>query len=195
MRSRARLAEGRPPRGPAAGVGLGFAEVRVGRLAGSDGHGRLAWEARRGIKQRHASRCTWQRIGRLYRFVLPPHHRAGASRWASWVCGRTRHHLNALSLHRPLPQGKNRPLDEDELEFVDAIAQQEAEALQREMKALEDERAGLLRDVALRQEMEAQYAKRGTLQVGHAALLLHPLSGMTMVRRESVAACAPMGCC
>ena len=45
------------------------------------------------------------------------------------------------------------------------LALQEAEALQQEMKALEGERAGLLRDVALRQEMEAQYAKRGTLQV------------------------------
>lgn len=42
---------------------------------------------------------------------------------------------------------------------------QEAEALQSEMRALERERAGLLRDVALQQEMEAQYAKRGTLQV------------------------------
>ncbi|KAI7836961.1 hypothetical protein COHA_009210 [Chlorella ohadii] len=40
----------------------------------------------------------------------------------------------------------------------------EAEALQSEMRALERERAGLLRDVALQQEMEAQYAKRGTLQ-------------------------------
>lgn len=43
---------------------------------------------------------------------------------------------------------------------------QEAEALQREMRALEAERAGLLRDVKLKEEMEAQYAKRGTLQVG-----------------------------
>lgn len=43
---------------------------------------------------------------------------------------------------------------------------QEAEELQREMNALEAERAGLLRDAALAGEMEAQYAKRGTLQVG-----------------------------
>lgn len=46
------------------------------------------------------------------------------------------------------------------------------------MKALEGERAGLLRDVALRQEMEAQYAKRGTLQVGAegctVAFVKHP---------------------
>ena len=34
------------------------------------------------------------------------------------------------------------------------------------MLALEAERAGLLRDVRLREEMEQQYAKRGTLQVG-----------------------------
>ena len=45
---------------------------------------------------------------------------------------------------------------------------QEAEALQREMQALEAERAGLLRDVQLKEEMEAQYAKRGTLQAGAA---------------------------
>lgn len=42
---------------------------------------------------------------------------------------------------------------------------QEAEELQREMQALEGERAALLRDAALAGEMEAQYAKRGTLQV------------------------------
>ncbi|PSC76586.1 flagellar basal body [Micractinium conductrix] len=41
---------------------------------------------------------------------------------------------------------------------------QEAEELQREMQALEGERAALLRDAALAGEMEAQYAKRGTLQ-------------------------------
>ncbi|KAL4434248.1 hypothetical protein ABPG75_000689 [Micractinium tetrahymenae] len=41
---------------------------------------------------------------------------------------------------------------------------QEAEELQREMKALESERAALLRDAELAGEMEAQYAKRGTLQ-------------------------------
>ena len=43
---------------------------------------------------------------------------------------------------------------------------QEAEELQREMQAPEAERAGLLRDVRLKKEMEQQYAKRGTLQVG-----------------------------
>lgn len=47
---------------------------------------------------------------------------------------------------------------------------QEAEELQREMKALEAERAALLRDATLAGEMEAQYAKRGTLQVGAAML-------------------------
>ncbi|KAL4860135.1 Basal body-orientation factor 1 [Chlorella vulgaris] len=41
---------------------------------------------------------------------------------------------------------------------------QEAEELQREMKALDSERAALLRDVRLKEEMEALYAKRGTLQ-------------------------------
>jgi hypothetical protein len=45
---------------------------------------------------------------------------------------------------------------------------QEAEELQREMQALEAERAGLLRAVRLKEEMEQQYAKRGTLQVGDA---------------------------
>ena len=43
---------------------------------------------------------------------------------------------------------------------------QEAEELQREMRALEEERAALLRDVQLREGLEQQYAKRGTLQVG-----------------------------
>lgn len=33
------------------------------------------------------------------------------------------------------------------------------------MKALEGERAALLRDVQLKEEMETQYAKRGSLQV------------------------------
>jgi hypothetical protein len=33
------------------------------------------------------------------------------------------------------------------------------------MKALDSERAALLRDVRLKEEMEALYAKRGTLQV------------------------------
>lgn len=37
------------------------------------------------------------------------------------------------------------------------------------MKALETERAALLRDVKLKDEMEKQYAKRGTLQVLSAA--------------------------
>lgn len=41
------------------------------------------------------------------------------------------------------------------------------------MKALEAERAGLLRDVALKEEMEQQYAKRGTLQACCAASCLH----------------------
>ena len=43
-------------------------------------------------------------------------------------------------------------------------AAQEAEELQREMRGLEEERAALLRDVALKEEAEQQYAKRGTLQ-------------------------------
>ncbi len=49
---------------------------------------------------------------------------------------------------------------------------QEAEELQREMKALEEERASLLRNAALAGEMEAQYAKRGTLQVGGTVVVL-----------------------
>lgn len=55
-----------------------------------------------------------------------------------------------------------------ELLLLHATPAQEAEALQREMRALESERVGLLRDVALRKEMEAQYAKRGTLQARRA---------------------------
>ncbi|GAB4816705.1 hypothetical protein N2152v2_003751 [Parachlorella kessleri] len=41
---------------------------------------------------------------------------------------------------------------------------QEAEELNRDMKALEAQKARLLRDVKLRDEMEHQYALRGTLQ-------------------------------
>lgn len=47
-----------------------------------------------------------------------------------------------------------------------ALLCQEAEELQKEMKLLEGERAALLRDVRLKEEMETQFAQRGTLQVG-----------------------------
>jgi hypothetical protein len=45
------------------------------------------------------------------------------------------------------------------------LVEQEAEELQKEMKALECERAALVRDVKLKDEMEKQYATRSTLQV------------------------------
>lgn len=44
-------------------------------------------------------------------------------------------------------------------------AVQETEELQRQMKQLEEERKALARDVKLREEMERQYAKRGSQQV------------------------------
>eukprot|EP00887_Chlorella_sp_A99_P000647 scaffold5.g647.t1 len=41
---------------------------------------------------------------------------------------------------------------------------EEADELQKQMRALESERSGLLRDVRLKEELEQQYARRGTLQ-------------------------------
>ena len=94
---------------------------------------------------------------------------------------------------------------------------QEAEALQSEMRALERERAGLLRDVALQQEMEAQYAKRGTLQVwrlGHSIAAMavrgfahrvrpraapcHSWQGGCQLRvaeQSGIASCSQFACC
>lgn len=46
---------------------------------------------------------------------------------------------------------------------------QEAEQLQAGVRALEKQRAALLRDAQLREEMERQYALRGTQQVGGLA--------------------------
>lgn len=76
----------------------------------------------------------------------------------------------------------------------------EAEALQQEMRGLEAERAGLLRDAQLQQEMEARYAMRGTLQVCwgwsdvggmHGWMTISPGSGACMqpANTASPAAC------
>lgn len=46
---------------------------------------------------------------------------------------------------------------------------QEAGELQAGVKSLEAQRAQLLLDAKLREEMEQQYALRGTMQVGHVA--------------------------
>jgi len=76
---------------------------------------------------------------------------------------------------------------------------QEAEELQREMQALEEERASLLRDAALAGEMEAQYAKRGTLQVqqyrsgdGYQARAAAPTQGAGRTLRGWLAPCTPI---